>query len=569
MTFGDRFRKRLIIVIFAAGIILLVTLTFLGPLLTSSPDRLAKAVVKLYRLRTLLVFVWTLSLLSSFGLRRVFRLPIETSSAPIRKPLPRWLAFFFAISFVFIVARSFIGLKSPLEWDEYNVACALFKAKFLEVANPFLSGGDFMANTNQIVTNVASFLTIRVFGLNSLGVRFPAVLFTIAFCALLWTLCRKHLSAFASVLLVSHLVGNFTFGWYSHSSKGYISLLCAGLAMYLIVLELVESRRSLSSPWTFFVSCIVLIFAHTLGAVYLGFAFLATLTWASVQTQLSEGVRSFFTRMLWMIPIAAAAMIYHLSLLGTGRHELFQGGMPVDSEAASFLNALGYRMGRSEYGWALLVTVFVVVLLSVLKKDRAKLFLSDFKTIFLGTAAVVMTGIIYGMQPGFFRGRWFLVFLVPVLAWLGESISKIEQRQARYGLMLVAALLLVAIPFGDRSHATQEHLTLLAPYHQFIADVKQQVSKTEGNCYTASGDGFHQERWTKMFYFPGEDHPNPQTCLTRYHIDFNPDVEGHRGSIAEKLPAGSLLERIVDDKKGRTLYRVSPPSKGLATPTAG
>jgi hypothetical protein len=513
-----------------------------------------------YQLVILLVFLFALTVRMIHRLLPILAMPAAPHSTPrpvpAKAPHPRALTFFLIGASIFILGRTVYNLGENFEWDEYNLGCDLVAAGFVNSINPFVSGQKLLASTNQTLANAASYVAIYWFGLSERTIRYPSVFFTSCFLIILGLFAHRNLSAFTLLLIYGHLITNGTFAFYAHSAKGYISSMAATVAMLGIVFGADRHRRPLT--WVgFAVVAVLCILSHSISALWFLFWFFALCGWLTLNAnQLTEQQRVSYRHVFWisasLIPFAGVTVYYHSTILRL-LNDLLKGQVPLNPYLEGWRVVFGYshtRLGQACF--ALIAALSAGLFAYRLSADGRR----DFLTLFMATVLVLLTSLLVVLQPRIFNSRFLLVFLVPLLAWMGESIGRVTHPFGRRALMGASFALLVLGSFGGYGENIDYHSGLNA-YRAFLKKVEIITSPISQNCYRFVGDKSHRSRWATEFFLPATATNHPSDCRYEYEIHFPADLLNRDIRYEAELPENRRATPLYRDPQfGGTLYRL-------------
>jgi hypothetical protein len=495
------------------------------------------------------VFVFILGAAASYALYLIFRRWESVSPTPVAIRAKRKINLAAlgvgTILSVLIFALTLSQVQGPMDWDEVARTSELARGNSLSVIHPFTT-------MNHPIATALSWGTMKLFGVSKVGVRLPALAFTLAFLGLLLVEGSLWLSTFTLALLLCHFASNELVVWYMHSMRGYISLmLFTGAIFFIVTSALKEETFSPKKQLALSLLVGACLFTHTFAAVFCLVFALSLLSWLALNLKnissgtLDAGVRMLLVFFAWL-PILAVVFGFHVAVLdNTGF---------IHAETHSDHLPAYYALTRSAMvlGAPRVWFVKVLFLASVCLigwRIRRNSF-RDFLTVNVLVSALFIPMALWLLGAVVLEGRMLLAFLLPFLVWVGESLTELPKgrlRTAAYGAVFfwftVPPLLCAkGLMEGDLQHFRESE--------QFAAEVQQHLGRVPKRCLTYAGDP-DSVHYTRYFYLFNQ--PELGACPGRYLLFFS---KGQFGKVFPLDPViAGAVHPVYSDNKGRVLYR--------------
>jgi hypothetical protein len=439
---------------------------------------------------------------------------------------------------VFIGVRSFTELTTTtMDWDEYAHSAHLAIGDYSVSMDPFHFG-------QHTLSSIFSTFSMLVAGASPGAARAPAVLFTLVFLVAVFLLCSRHLSTFASVILVAHLAVNPWVRWYLHSQRGYAALLAiTTLGIFFIFewhrgyLEFAKASRILLI--LFFTA----LFVHLFAALHFFCLFFAIAVCMAIHRnswspeKVAEGKKLLMIP-LYVGPIFAVLAVGSILSLSSYGHVLKANEFSIETNLVAILETLGlYR----EY-WLRTFTVLALALWLYACRKRIEL---GFQVLIAPITFLFFVLVIYALKADPYT-RLYLGMIIPFVLMTTGLLEDAFALTRQKLVWAVALILFVAAPL--QSHVPQEISfgNRLTAFTKFMKTHRDRYAQP-GTCTTASGDS-----WLVKFsvlYIP------PQTAMpcereVNLHFVLEGSLEGT--PVPPKYADWRLVESI-DNENGHYL----------------
>jgi hypothetical protein len=500
-----------------------------------------------------LCFGLLLSAFSSFGLAWFFS--AKTPSAvpqvsPVHfRPHSAIVACFFLLA-VAVVIRVLGQIDAPLHWED--------NFHFSNVVNsPWERFNPLLRTEHHPLTNLAAYLSVNLFGMSKEAIKFPAICFTLFLLSLVLWQSHHRLSRFTALLILVHLALNQMTVWYMHSMRAYI--LAMGISFAAYTLTQTMTQRIPPHPRRTLVALGLLsyaaVFTHLFATLFSVLLFVTLLVWSLVHLrELTEAQRKFIGRWFliflgFVVPVYLF-ILFHQAMWLERLGDLFQGGFPDLS--STLLGAVG-----SSFSWSGRLTVVLIAALLVRLMVDDPQWLTDFSSLFVGISVLFFSSILWVLQVRLIETRFILPFLVPVLLWVGESVSRLRAKPSRWLAMGVAALVFWIVPWQSAKGIYSGLSLNVKDFDEFIQTVQKITQPLRENCYTFSGEPnlvyFSQSLYLGKYQGVG----TKANCKVHYHlyfespkdlapIDTRSDHSG-RYEVVYQLGSRMILSRKVPD----------------------
>ncbi|MBI4405277.1 MAG: hypothetical protein HY537_14030 [Deltaproteobacteria bacterium] len=509
------------------------------------------------------LFLTLIAALGCYLLYRIFERYSKGWAAPsshpaLVQPKPRWLAFVQIALSAAILVQAIVGLNSPLDYDENAVGLHISDSSVFEVINP-LGHLKTLVSRNHSIANLASVISVAILGENEITLRLPAILFAFFFLLGVNWLCWKHLSPFATVLVMGHLSVNQLLIWYMHSLRGYIALTLFTLIPFIVVLQASRNQEQ-DNPrkpiGLFAVFFCLSIFTHTLAGVFCAMLFFSYVIWLNFNGAMgSAQVRDYRHKLLiaslFCMPFIGFFMTQDFFHMGNW------GAYGSPNSTVGFPNKLltFYGLSRIWEGKALLLILSGLLIMRA--RDDWK---QDLPTILISASLIFLAtmGILIQFDEYYFFARFFFPFLVPSLIWLAESAERVplQKHGPRLRTFLKGALLFLLIVSPLYSgHAIYANVSLqLEDLYLFVKKVKTEVGHSADVCMTSTGEYF-QPLWMQHIYFRKQHllAQKPELCGSHYQMHFPGGLDS---KIIPAPKPDKKRHLLFTDAVGRTFYKI-------------
>lgn len=433
--------------------------------------------------------------------------PIQASAAPSN----RTRLLIFALLAAGIFAQVLTQVSAPLHWEDHFHLSNILREP-LQRFNPLIK------TEHHTIASVAAFLSVHAFGMTSLGVKLPAVLYTLIFLGVIVAFCRRQTSLAVGLSVLLALGMNQMAVWYMHSMRGYIPAMMLCMAFFFLFREATRGVPEKQKAFlaTFVGLCYLTTLTHLFSTIFTLIGILAFLIWLVMSLpELPQEHRAFGAKLLavfflCVLPVYGFVLFFQamwLERLG----DFFKGGFP--SIGPSLLHALGISF---EWAGRLLLAMLAISLVLRFAKER---WTRDFTTWFALITIALFWVVLSVLQIRLVETRFLLPFVVPFLVWTFETIERVPQTLARRTLWSVALIGLVAAPLASRA-ALYDHLTLATKdYVQFIEKVATTTAPVSQNCYTYAGEP-NLVYFSQTLYLGELQNVRTGNCQPTHHVWF-------------------------------------------------
>jgi hypothetical protein len=507
---------------------------------------------KLARYEDYLCFLTLFALAIAYAFKRAAYPPTKTQptvvSAPRRASRLR-LAVQILLS-VLILARTGMQITAPFDYDEQVHASRLSRTSASEIAHP-------LQNTSfHLVATLASYESTKLFGVNKISVRLPALLFTAV-----WLVCLNlfslELTGLVAVgILLGHCLTNELLVWYLHSMRGYASMLCLTFLPFWILYRFVKRgvpQLRTATLWALAITFPLPLFTHAFGGFFCLLLLCAFLVWMGREAN-SMTRREW--RFGWSLAFIALAWVPVLSYV------LLKQFIGTDSEQQVFFVAnttetgaacLSTLLGLARAWWLKLALVaFALVgcneLRSAWRKDLG------FLAVFLGLAFIFFSGTSLFLRTPV-EGRFLLPFLPLFLLWFGEALERSLKGRGWPAVLGLAFVCFIFAPWQNSPDVFNRITQEIDQFQTFVETARKISGNLPSKCYSFSGDK-SEVGWAKDFYFVSPQAPSTLPCAVRYSLHFPLADEPPR-----PLPG---YQEIFRDAFGRSLWAIPASVVDLA-----
>jgi hypothetical protein len=535
----------------ATRVIFLATITAFGFALFVFPTRhfqalLGTAATKLMKYESYFVFLTALCVVIAYALTRGAVPPNKRTpsvGAPPKR-ISRRRIFLQAILSVLILVRTGFQITAPFDYDEQVHASQLSHARASEIAHP-------LQNTSfHLLATLTSFVSTKLFGVNKIAVRLPALGFAALWLLSLNLFTLELAGPWAAGLLLCHCLSNELVIWYLHSMRGYVSMICLAFLPFWIFYRFVKvgvPRHRTATLLALALSFPLPLFTHAFGGFFCLLLLAAFFLWMGIEgNSLSYSQWQFAWKLSWValawVPLLGFVLLKQFVGTDSEQQVLFVTG----ASASAWHACLIKLFGLARLWWLkLALTLTVVVLLSEIRLGwRRDL---GFLSLFLILALVFFEGTSASLHTTL-EGRFLLAFLPVFLLWIGEAVDRIPAPFSRMATYMVAAACFLWAP-AQNGPAIYNEITLqIDTYQHFVETARRLSGNLPGRCYTFSGDKSEVE-WAENFYFFSEE-PTQESCSARYHLAF-----GHSAPLWHPTEGFRL---IFQDDAGRALWVIPP-----------
>lgn len=435
--------------------------------------------------------------------------------------------------------------EGPLDTDETYISLGFTEGSPWSVINPFLT------TRNHGLSTLLSYVSCELFGYSEMATRYPAIPFALLFLILLFFFCRRFTSPVTMCLIYGNLAMNQLALWYMHSMRGYIPMMFFSLVVLTVIFSAIGDETPKRPQMSFFalaLSLIALTLTHSFGGFFCAVTAFGLLSWLVLVDGSNALLRRYFWTCASVVPLVAMLSFFQANAIKS--EGLFDVGHFPDLRF-EFVRFFGIPFGLLDRACLLLVVVLAAAHLNSRASDPKNPL--PFVSRLLVMACLFIGGIAWGLQVVRLEARMVLAFFIPVLFWVGESISNLEDRRLRQGTAMVAVCLFVMCPAAGKPELYQVYPEILVGYKQFIRHVRNATAPVEKNCYEVSGAPW-EVRWTKGLYLiqANSKYAHPKDCVARYHVFFE---TGFDNSQTLSPPKEGYYVELYNDGKGRHLYQ--------------
>ncbi len=461
---------------------------------------------------------------------------------------------------VFLFAKVAFHLSTPLDIDENIHALSIAQGRIAQELNPINTDPAWYTQ-NHVLPQMLSILSTKIFGLNKIAYRLPALLFTFLILLAIFGIDPELAASPVSSFLLLHLSLNEMTHWYLHSARGYAGMMLLSLIPLLIVWKFTRSGRagSRSQLWLYGICFLLSVFTHMFGAIFNGLLFLSLLLWLAINGKaLTRSARHFgfslVTISLSLLPVIAFVLMNNMILLQR-IGDLATGKVPPLPE-----NLMG-AAGLSYFWEGKLLLLFLVAIV-IHGFVNGRRFRNDLLSLFLAMSVGFFSLCILVLQIRVFESRFILGFIAPLVFWITESIPYLRSRWAALLALATVTLTIVLLPWLS-APAIQNTLSMnVADYDYFIGMVRKITAPVADHCYYFSGKR-DLALWAKDFYFhdalnaKGEE----KKCRLSYYIHIDPGmrvdpVTGREILMIDGGPPPHSHE-VLKNQSGMSLYEAT------------
>jgi len=451
-----------------------------------------------------------------------------------------------------ILVSAVLGLNRPFDWDEIARSSELADGNYFFVINP-------LTTLNHSLATTLALISAKFFGMTKVGLRAPSIFVSAMFLVVLFSFSKRYLSRFATYLVYGHLAVNGLFVWYNHSMRGYISMLLFTLLSLKLALDILSlsdkvSRRKLGA---FAAAYTVCFFTHGFGGLFAMLLCLTVLAWLLTNQRRLSAVQQdngslLLLTCLGVLALSALMFVAHLQVLERDGW-LFHGGVNEVHGAAYKWSRLMLLVGGSAIWIGKILSLAAIALtVTQIRRFRAAV-TTDFIMLFALISISIISLKFYLLKVDLLEGRMVLAFLVPVVAWLGNSVLSFERRSSRLAASALLLAVLIVPQIKNRENLLQGDIAFFQDNEAFAAEVKRQLPGSSISCLSFSGepDTIH---YLRSFYL-NDLAPKTSGCTKNYHIHIGRSQFGKEFPIVSDK-SFTNYQRIFDDGKGRTLYTI-------------
>lgn len=432
-----------------------------------------------------------------------------------------------------ILTQAVIGLDRAMDYDEND-----------QTVTAILRGGVppitsyYFGSLNHFVAQATSYASIQTFGKSIRAARFPSILFSILFLAILSWWCVSRLHWFPTLLLFAHLTVNQYVIWYMHSARGYISSMFFTVCLYFLVLEIYENRKQLSIGFAILAVLLSALasLSHNFAALFCLLLAVAILVRGRILKIDTHPVVTWICRIIVVLSLIVCSRLFFV-LLRMHRLNFFQyGAHSVWSAGLSFgfVNTLFARI------------ILAIVLLFAIANQTLKP--PKLASVFFLTSALVFFSLFlfFGIPTAYSHGRFFLCFLAPFVLWVANEIETTGKSQKQTWIARLLCLSIFVFLPGFY-HPEKVSIMFYGDYRFFNTFVRKSTKLMEDSprpCLFIHSSGIFAQ-WSTSFYFAGIKHVRERSpeCANYFTMNFLEDLEKHPESLNSKH--AYLLTQVV------------------------
>lgn len=294
---------------------------------------------------------------------------------------------------------------------------------------------------NPLITNILTYGSLKVFGDNYLGLRFPSFLFgLLSFSMIFELLKRAKLHLWAQVSVLVFMVLNFTFANASYIVEPTIARICTALLSLYIIVKWKENYNR--KPYQIIgVSSLVgtlFLFTYPTNAFVLLASYLVLVidrSWISLPLFQKEKIKPFFLNSIYFgIGVFISLVIYYLTCKSLGldllNNSMSRSGKYTNRLALQVVDIVKYALFSLKANIFVLNPLFLVITFAAL----ANIGLTRFKSWSITKYATVIFLIVFFIQSLFindFPERklvLYLPFVVLLVAYyLDEKLNSVPK----------------------------------------------------------------------------------------------------------------------------------------------
>jgi len=513
-------------------------------------------IVFLLALSTLVLYLWS-HIARAASESTVVDSPIDSSPA---LP-PRWLRVSLALLSILILTRVISDLDVPLDWDEHEHVTLLASPDYHRALNPLLG------SENHALASLSTFGSMKLFGVNKIAARLPALLFAALFLLLLNIFATRYLAPATSVGLFASFAANEMVIYTFHQMRGYAPLfLFTTLALYFALETLLGAPRKRNLP-AFAASALLAIASHTFGGLFLGILFLSLIFFLYAHRNelsarvLHEGHRLLMTSagLLAGFAILAVFIVAHLEATGFA---MAKTAPPVWLTTLMFYRPFTLfnlvRTWEIKVFFCLLAgaAAIPIVLPQTRDSDRPVWIFRAF----LFTLILFFASAFHLIKFTVVEGRMLQPFLVILICVMLDSYRRIQRLPLRW-ISITALMLFFILPWSLHRDDSDGVPQFFADIERFVRTVKAQTAGTD-RCFSFSGDP-STVGYLRHFYFHSEKQSTDTlTCRAPFHLFVEKGLFDRVSRIDAKI---FLTGRVhYHDGKGRFLFEMPRPSTTLS-----
>ena len=420
------------------------------------------------------------------------------------------------------LAQALFHINSPLGIDENVHGLQMARGDLWNEITPFIYDESY-STQNHVLSHIASYLSLQLFGVNKISLRLPAIIFSLL---LVWILYsrRASLSPIVFTFIFGHLLVNQLIVWYSHSMRGYILMIAASSFLFLEAFRFARGERIPLRP----IAVVYLLtpFTHIFGGVFAILLWMTLVVWIVVNhSNLSkkqwEDGRKIVRWGLLLMPLI-------LLMFGFEAIRLMRLGDLQSAETPGVLSWVIPLFGFS-YSWQAKIFLLMVIgftIHAVLQKRWT------LPLIFILTTACFVLFLLFALKVRILLPRYMLGFVLPVALFLVVETEALTDWKRHAGRALLA-LCLIAFPVMSGPAVQKLKQQDFLPYDNFLKRADVATRKFPDRCFKYSGKA-DLISWAKEFYLRKVPVPGPN-CKHRFllHMGDSPSQTTHRKLLDE------------------------------------
>lgn len=446
-----------------------------------------------------------------------------------------------------ILIRVLLGLYGPMEDDEIILAVELPQNSVAKILTP--SFGNSLVGKNQTVSVLSAYLFTDWFGLNEITYRVPAVLYALLTLVVLLAF-RKQVNGFSTVLVFGNLLVNELALWYMHNAKGYVSMLPFTLTLLFILISREQQASwNKTQRFLFGLALILTPLTNAFGALFVGFLSVAWAMWMVLhEKKLSqkewERGGELLKMMLWALPLVVLVLFNQATHMDK-EGDLLSGRTPDYYLATAYLFGMGFDWQSK---------LLVLLAGALLFLSRKTLRYLDFISVFGLVSLFLIAFLILTLNPAWAFERYYFVFLIPILLWLGERTACISHRGLRRSFQMMVLALLVGGPFLSREIILDRYTARHQPVVSFVHEVRKKTAPVSAHCYSVEGDAFYVQMIQSIYLNDAVKAPmGSHECRRSFVLLLK---RGHWTAGLGQLPQSlrETVDEMYEDPQGFVLY---------------
>lgn len=516
------------------------------------------SLVKLADYSGLLFFVCAFGALTCFFISRLnFLVPSSSGHTvdSVAKDKNQWSWVVVGLCSLFVLFFSVRNLDSAMDWDELDTLSRMVSLKkaMVDENDPYHNANmfDFLNNTRvHLLANLASRVSLSFVGVSPFAARLPAVFFTVLLLLSVAFLAGPGENPFVRALVFLHVAANHLVLWYSHSMRGYMSMMATSTLCFAYLVRAVYSSKPALNPILTFVLFLLPLLTHTFGAFFSGLLFVSYLAWFYFNANsLRPALFKVHQRALISAGCAMPFIAFYLvkQALFLNRVGDFHSNVVLDFSSL-LLPLSGFARfpeGYVLFGFVVLVFIFQIRQLWKHQSLESLFFVLSF-TFFVFLIPLT--------KSPFFEPRFLLGFLIPAIYSVGKLATIFKTQTVRYFAQTFAVITFVIFPIYEGNDVPTPVISGMKEFHEFMTSVRQILPPNA--CVTTSGEA-DQSRFAETLYFYKPARKLTTECPVIYQLHF---AHNWDGNIPLKIADNQRAKELLSDGKDRFLYLLTPIS---------